>query len=46
MLYLFGHQRHLRRWQSGQLHRTVNPTTLVYVGSNPTRRTKNKREYV
>ena len=28
-----------RRWQSGQLQRTVNPSTKVYVGSNPTRRT-------
>lgn len=24
------------RWQSGQLQRTVNPPTNVYVGSNPT----------
>ena len=28
-----------RRWQSGQMRRTVNPLTSVYVGSNPTRRT-------
>ena len=30
----------LRRWRSGQSHLTVNQATLVYVGSNPTRRTK------
>ena len=32
--------RKLRRWQSGQLHLTVNQTPSGYVGSNPTRRTK------
>ena len=29
----------MRRWQSGQLHLTVNQTPSGYVGSNPTRRT-------
>lgn len=29
----------LRRWQSGQLQRTVNPSDLSYAGSNPARRT-------
>ena len=32
----------MRRWQSGQLHLTVNQTPSGYVGSNPTRRTKLK----
>ena len=32
----------MRLWQSGQMHRTVNPTTLVYAGSNPAGRTANK----
>jgi hypothetical protein len=30
----------MRRWQSGQLHHTVNVTPSGYVGSNPTLRTK------
>lgn len=34
-IYLF-----LRRWQSGQLHQTVNLTEYSYGGSNPSRRTK------
>ena len=29
-----------RRWQSGQLHLTVNQTPSGYVGSNPTLRTR------
>ncbi len=29
----------LRRWQSGQMHETVNLATYVYGGSNPSRRT-------
>jgi len=29
----------MRRWQSGQMQRTVNPPTKVYGGSNPSRRT-------
>ena len=33
----------MRRWQSGQLHLTVNQTPSGYVGSNPTRRTNKKR---
>ena len=27
--------KHMRLWQSGQMHGTVNPATLVYGGSNP-----------
>lgn len=34
-------REHMRLWQSGQMHRTVNPTTLVYAGSNPAGRTVN-----
>ena len=33
----------MRRWQSGQMHGTVNPATIVYGGSNPSRRTKINR---
>ena len=33
----------MRRWQSGQLQWTVNPSDLSYAGSNPARRTTNKR---
>ena len=30
----------MRRWQSGQLHQTVNLTPSGYAGSNPARRTR------
>ena len=33
----------MRRWQSGQLQWTVNPSDLSYAGSNPARRTEIKR---
>lgn len=33
----------MRLWQSGQMHGTVNPATLVYGGSNPSGRTKNRK---
>ena len=38
MLYLWRY--FLRRCQSGQLERTVNPPAYAYGGSNPSRRTK------
>ena len=30
----------MRRWQSGQMQRTVNPSSKGYAGSNPARRTE------
>ena len=33
--------RHMRRWWSGLSQETVNLPPLGFVGSNPTRRTKN-----
>ena len=37
-------QLHMRRWQSGQMHWTVNPTEYSYAGSNPARRTLYKNQ--
>ena len=36
---MYGILSPLRRWQSGQLQRTVNPSPKGYAGSNPARRT-------
>ncbi len=44
MVFFLGHEsvQIKRRWQSGQMQRTVNPPEYSYAGSNPARRTSTK----